>query len=327
MKNYLLRFCFKILTLKIGKTASVLISITIIASSCESFFVENLSNSTIELLAPANNSNSGSISQRFSWTKNKHADRYRLQIFSVSSATNFSNILDTSIISNSFAYGLLPGSYFWFVMAENSYSLAYSDTFSITIDSSGSILNLTPVIITPNGEFYNNSVLTFTWNSSQEAEKYRFDLKIGNWNDERIDTSIIVPVKTITLNIPEGIYSWGVQGITDNIYTGFTIKKLTIDLTAPKIPELKTPEDNSVINSEETTFIWETDKDNGSPIHDSLFVSSDKNFNSIAYAENSINCTITLNFNKSGTYFWKVRRYDMAGNSSNYSNTRTIIIR
>ncbi len=326
MKNYMPKSCFRILKLHKSKSIFILIIFALAFTSCERFFVDDINDEKVELLAPQNNTITGTIAQNFSWKLVDDADSYRLQVFSESTDNSFSIKLDTNLTTNEFNYNLLEGNYFWFVIAENYYSSAYSDTFRIQIDSSGTLENLMPVLTSPSSEYSNITSLTFTWSSLQEAEKYRFDLKKGNWDDDVIDTSMIIQSKTISLILSEGTYCWGVQGIINNIYSGFSYKKLTIDLTAPGKPELDSPEDKSSSTTKEVVFYWDVADDIGSPVYDSISVASDEDFKTISYTKKSTNGESIITFETAATYYWRVKCYDMAGNSSSYSTTRTITI-
>ncbi|WP_442267060.1 hypothetical protein ACSIGC_05005 [Tenacibaculum sp. ZS6-P6] len=102
------------------KKILVIIIISAILFSCEAIFVENISNKTVEVLAPKTGVTIDTGSITFSWNELEGADEYHLKI----AKPNFLNanqiVLDTIITQRSFAENLIQGSYEWSVIGRNS---------------------------------------------------------------------------------------------------------------------------------------------------------------------------------------------------------------
>ena len=95
--------------------------------NCEAIFVENISDQTVILLAPTNNSEVTSGTIQFNWEQVLEATAYEIQI----ATPNFQNAsqisLDFISIKTSFTKELAAGSYEWRVKASNSdYATNYS---------------------------------------------------------------------------------------------------------------------------------------------------------------------------------------------------------
>ena len=95
--------------------------------SCEAIFVEDISDRTVVLLAPTNNTEVVNGSIIFTWGAIEDIAAYQIQI----ATPNFQNasqiLLDSISIETSFTKELVAGSYEWRVKASNSdYTTNYS---------------------------------------------------------------------------------------------------------------------------------------------------------------------------------------------------------
>ena len=102
--------------------------------SCEAVFVEDISNDSIVLLAPLNNSQLNVGNNTFSWELINNAETYQIQI----ATPNFENanqiVLDSIVLDNNLLQSLDLGTYQWRVKASNSeYETQYS-TVSFTVN-------------------------------------------------------------------------------------------------------------------------------------------------------------------------------------------------
>ena len=97
--------------------------------SCEAIFEEDISNTTITILAPKENTTVNKGIVNFNWNSVDDAEKYQLQI----AAPNFTNasqiVLDTTITKTSFSNNLVLGKYQWRVKAVNiNYQTTYVTT-------------------------------------------------------------------------------------------------------------------------------------------------------------------------------------------------------
>ena len=108
------------------KKVSLILLLCIIVS-CEAIFVEDISNDSVILLAPTDNTQITSGNNTFSWQLLDDAEMYEVQI----AKPNFQNateiLLDSVVNSNSIIENIEVGNYEWRVKAVNSeYDTSYS---------------------------------------------------------------------------------------------------------------------------------------------------------------------------------------------------------
>lgn len=121
----------------------------------------DLSQLTLQLLAPSDNLITNQPVQTYKWSLIGTAEQYNVQIATPQFSGVYTVVLDTIVLNDSLAYVLSEGDYEWRVRAENSTSnTAYSSRF-ITIDITAPTA---PVLISPNlGDTIANPV-TLLWN-------------------------------------------------------------------------------------------------------------------------------------------------------------------
>ena len=103
-------------------------------TSCEEIIeVEDISNSTVIVLAPTNAATLVITDINFSWEAVEDAERYKLQIATPNFESANQIALDTTITATSFNQTLELGNYEWRVRGENSgYQTPYTiQSFSI----------------------------------------------------------------------------------------------------------------------------------------------------------------------------------------------------
>jgi len=121
----------------------------------------------------------------------------------------------------------------------------------------------------------------------------------------------------------EGVYYWRVRAVkADNSdWSGWSdVWNFTYDTTAPTVPNLVSPSNNSIFNVLQVTFIWNRSQDNVSGVKEyELQIASDPLFvNPIRYTTSD---TILSAGNLSEErYYWRVRTKDNAGNLSGWSD-------
>ena len=98
-----------------------------------------------------------------------------------------------------------------------------------------------------------------------------------------------------------------------------------IDTTKPATPVLINPTNNQQIPNASINFSWSISTDNGSPIFDSIYIAGDSLFNNIIVKEQGNNMSYTDSLGL-GTFYWRVKAFDRAGNESNYSSYNKLII-
>jgi hypothetical protein len=130
-----------------------------------------------------------------------------------------------------------------------------------------------------------------------------------------------------SVNLSEGVYYWRVRAVkTDGSdWSGWSdVWNFAFDTTAPTVPNLVSPTNNSWLNI--ARFIWNRSQDNASGVKEyELQIGSDSSFT------NPTTCTVTdttvtiSNLNE-GIYYWRVRAKDNVGNLSGWSSVRSFRI-
>lgn len=133
------------------------------------------------------------------------------------------------------------------------------------------------------------------------------------------------------LSLADGIYHWRVKafrnaGADSTEYSD--VWSFIIDLQAPSMPSLVSPDEGQVINTSQPRLEWSADA--GSPMSpeyfeleisaDSLFTGTPPYFDYAGLTVDTM--TLPVPLPAETTYFWRVNHYDLAGNSSGFTPYR-----
>lgn len=102
--------------------------------NCEAIFVEDISNSTVVILAPTENASVAAGVVQFHWQSVVDATNYELQIATPTFLNANQIVLDTLITKTSFSKALEVGNYEWRVKAINSDYSTNHTTTSFTVN-------------------------------------------------------------------------------------------------------------------------------------------------------------------------------------------------
>lgn len=109
------------------KKLPLLLLIAFFLISCEALFVENISDKSVQILAPSSDTILSEGTINFSWNEVVDAEEYTFQIATPTFDNATQIITDTILISSSFDKELQVGEYEWRVKAKNSqYQTEYS---------------------------------------------------------------------------------------------------------------------------------------------------------------------------------------------------------
>jgi hypothetical protein len=145
-----------------------------------------------------------------------------------------------------------------------------------------------------------------------------------------VDSNLVGTSKQVSPPLSDGNWYWRVSAVNDSgRATGYSepLRLITIDQTPPSLPELVEPAVDDTVSYEEQNFSWTAvNKDeNGTAVEYQLQVDDDQGFGSPAIDTSSLTST---SFSSSGVlsagtaYFWRVRPYDLAGNSPGFTGSR-----
>lgn len=309
-----------------------LLSIILIAMvySCSDFTEEDLENDTVNLLGPADGVTTETQTLTFWWDFVKGADAYRLQIADPDFASIVRLELDTLIEGNQFEHTLYPGDFEWRVRAENS---AYTSEFfsrKLSILEPVDITKQKIVLVTPGKEAKTNQKqIEFKWDELRIANEYQFELHQGDWSGEDVMDPKTLAENKLTLELKEGKYAWGVlaRDTVQKKETPFTYRNLIVDLTSPNVPTLSAPANNTNVNGLSQTLSWNhTENNELTDVSFVLQIFSDKDLKTLVEEKKTSIKKYDYTFSETGTYYWRVKASDAAGNESAYSSSFSFTI-
>jgi len=289
--------------------------------SCKDIIEDDLEGKNVVLTAPKDCLKTEALTQVFWWEEVEGALKYNFQIVSPSFTNVQELVIDSNTIKTQYQFTLHPGTYQWRVRAFNGSSTTLYTTYNLIIDSTANLSSQQVVLITPtNGFATTQTSLTFKWYELYNANDYRFELHSPDWEGELVYNPEIIDGTELTLTLTEGSYMWGVQAQNSSSSSMFTTRSLIIDLTNPSTPQLISPANADTITDSSINFSWTRGSNSGSSISDSLYVASDSTFTNLKLNTYLTDTTYTWTSAVTGTYFWKVKSIDAAGNKSAFSS-------
>lgn len=297
----------------------ILLAVTILTYSCEDILEEDISNDTIQILSPINNTKIESNVVSFKWNNLDGADKYRIQVYE----SNQSLVLDSLTSKTNITLPLNAGNYMWRVRGEN---YAYESTYSFPSNFSTSIptdlTNQQVILSTPeNDKFFNFINVSLNWEALNNATSYTVKV-VNSSTSQEVYSKTNVTETSLTLDLStlsDGTYEWRLKAKNaDSETKQYSARKFNIDTTAPNQPKNIAPADNSTQTANTTTtYNWSIPSDVGnarSPITYVIEFATDVDFKAIFRTQNSTTTTLQQAFATTGIYYWRVRAVDNAGN-------------
>lgn len=310
---------------------SPVLFLVLFVNACTDIIEKNITNKELVIIAPGNNIHTSIATQTFWWEYLDGATSYTLQVVSPSFASVEKVIIDTTITLNKFMVNLFPGKFEWRVGAQNgSYATPYIVS-TLQIDSTTDLKTQNVTLIAPlENDFTNAPNIIFHWQKLYNADNYSFEIHKTDWNGSLMYSAASIIYDTLSLkSLADGTYTWGIKAWNANSATGFTTRSFTIDRIAPGIPNLLTPADKAKLTQLQVNFSWNRPSDTGSPLSDSLIVASDSLFSvtKIVVAEFISEMQMNYALPDTGTYYWKVKSIDAAGNHGQFSAIRRFTVK
>lgn len=316
------------------KIKLLITTLVLLFTSCVDVFEKDISNDEIILIAPSDNLITDDIAHTFWWEELSDALEYNLQVVSPSFEHASQLILDTIISDNQFEYTLFPGVFQWRVAGLNSTSQTEYSTYSIEVDSSLNLNGQLVLLSSPIDNYATNQLeQSFTWESLYSAEYYDFRIHYSTEQGELAYALYGVDNTELTYTFNEdAVYYWELRAGSDltNTMTDYTSRKLIIDTQVPELPLQELPEDNSTIQQAEDgmyEFSWQSeliDMETSETL-DYLYLSQDSSFSESPYIidQGVEYLQVALD---TGLYYWRLQIIDLAGNQSDFSQTRSFTI-
>jgi len=308
-----------------NRKSGLLLLYLVLITGCEDVFEKNISSDRVVLLSPPDSLISTLVYQNFWWQEVTGADYYTLQIVSPSFANIIQLFADTTLYSNKFNYSLLPGTYEWRVKAVNfGYETPYTINRLIIYSTPDISHQTIRLIVPPDLDTSNQTILFFDWEGLYNADNYNFQLYFKDV--EVISQLVAEDSVTHSLMEGDGSYTWKVRGQNSTSNTPYSSRSIYLDTQAPGTPQLVAPAANATLPDTIITFIWNRPPHEGSSIRDSLVIATDSllTFPVITVFLPYTNYQDSLG---KGIFFWRVRSIDKAGNHSEYTVIRKLIIK
>lgn len=303
------------------------IFLAVLGSSCNDFFEQDLTGKSVTLIAPSNGVVTDISVQTFWWEEMDGALEYELQVVTTGFDSIVQLVLDTTVTGTQFQQTLWPGQFQWRVRAVNGSTMSDFTTYSLTVDTTSDLSGQTVVLESPiNGSYSNLLAQNFSWQNLTIAEFYRFQVSDDGFSSGAnvLDTTVTGDNVAITFT-SDVQYSWRVRAETQTSVSSYsTIWGVIIDTTSPGTVTPWLPADNAVLQSQTFDFAWQTVTDDGAPLFDSLYVYSDSlatEYASFEGIQGSVSDSLEV-----GTYFWRVKTFDEAGNAGDYSVARKLTV-
>lgn len=307
----------------------ILLALTAVVVSCDDFFEENIEEKEVQVISPTDGFSSPIQSVTFWWESLAGATSYNIQVVS----QTFDNVhriwADTIVEGTQLLLVLSPGEYQWRIRGLNSaYSTPYQ-TYSFSVEYNTDLEGQELVLKTPeNNLFTNSNTIHFSWFGLAAAESYIFSLRDSEGDAlvtpmETDQTALTFPTDFELDDLPDGVYTWGVQARNWFSETSLVTRIFTLDRESPSTPVLLLPADRDTLSVGSIAFSWEQESESLAPLFDSLFVNSTDGDIKIKQRVSTFGTTITL---QAGEYLWRVQSYDAAGNTSPSTSSRTLWI-
>jgi hypothetical protein len=263
---------------------------------------------------------------RYAWTA--PADAFYF-IYQYDNNNDFSSPIYTSkqLSVKSFTPPLqAPGIYYWHVKGRDiagNWS-AWSASRKVTIKP---LVPAAPILLKPaSNAFTNDSTPLLSWKSVPYGKKYLVQVSTKD-NFSIITQQIELKpgvLKVVVEDLKDSKYYWRVRAINTLNEKGewSKIRAFTVDTVPPGPPTLIGPGNNQTVTTIPTTFIWS--KVTGAKYYQ-FDVSKTSNFTTLFYTSSNISVWYKELTLPDGTYFWRVRARDAAGNWSAWSKVWKVI--
>jgi hypothetical protein len=185
-----------------------------------------------------------------------------------------------------------------------------------------------PILSSPeNNAVRNVTIQTFTWIEPEPGITY--DIQIddeASFTPPYVHENLGLSDNSYTYALADGIYYWRVRAV-DNAYnaSGWSDNfNLRIDTTLPPVPALLWPTSGQNINDNTPTLDWSDVSDLSPPITYGLQVDNDLDFSTpFVDLTGLMESTHTTPELPEGVWYWRVNVRDNAGNTSDWSASRS----
>lgn len=301
-------------------------------SRCDDVIAKDITEELPVVVLPQSEDTIEANPVHFKWQAMSGATKYHLEIVSPSFDNIDTYALDSVVTGTNFFFSLDSNEYQFRLTALNAgYESQTTNPITFWVGTSAGVPQTSVVLDAPAADAYVNGSFDgkFKWVILNNADHYTFELhEGGSFSNPTVDIQPDVESWTVTSHtgaqLPEGDYIWGVKAyMTNGDETVYTKRRLYVDKTNPGIATDVIPSNGTTLTSGTITFTWDTPTDTGimqSPVKSVLEISTNSNFSdiipSVPVTGESAQRTLPA-----GTYYWRVRLVDEAGNSGLVSAT------
>ena len=297
-------------------------------TSTWTFTIDTVQPAAPTLISPEDNRTDNVMTKTFTWTQPEPNATYRLQICTAPSFDPPYFHDNSSIAENSYTFTFTAGgTYYWRVCARDAAGNwgDWPENFKLALTAPPGA----PSLSSPeNGLLENDNTPRFAWVAGLNAENHRLlvdnDTDFSSPVENRLFTTEFSYTPAAENSLPDDNYSWKVVGIGEWGETSSSVWTFTVDTTPPSAPELVSPTNGLHVDNT-PVFDW---SDVADANRYGILADNDADFLFPAISADNVSLsaytpTITL---ENGTYSWKVRAYDNAGNAGPFSSTWTFVV-
>ena len=191
------------------------------------------------------------------------------------------------------------------------------------IDTTSDLTNQYVVLKQPKDDLNTATTkINFSWYPIASAGNYRFEIRQDSKDGALVFPATILTYDTIEKELKEGVYYWRVQAQNNSSTSPGTSRRLVVDTTNPGVPDLISPLPGDTLKQIPVVLEWERTGSSTAVVSDSILIATDSLFTKNLETFFSEELSYTMKNSDSGTYYWKVRSVDKAGNKSSYSEIR-----
>ncbi len=230
---------------------------------------------------------------------------------------------------------LADGTYYWMVRARDQAGNegAWSDVWTFGLDNTAPGV---PIQVGPaDGARTSDTTPAIDWSDVSDTSGVTFELQLDN--EPEFSSPVLsrsaLSNSTYTLAggeaLADGVYYWRVTTMdgAGNMSGWTAARSFTIDTELPPVPALVTPANGKAITDSTPYLDW-SDAMDPSGVHYELQVDNDSVFTSPEFGRTWVNassCVVTTVL-ADGTYYWRVRAVDGAGNASGWTAARSFSV-
>jgi hypothetical protein len=297
------------------KRILLILPLLLVLIACEEVLLEDdISKENVHLVAPGESAHFFSTGVTFTWDPIENGTQYRIQIAKPDFENPLQIITDNVTDTTSYTTQLNVGRYEWRVQGINSgYSTSFS-TRSFTVVSNEDFAGNSITLSSPNNNLVTNTPSqNLIWQPVIGATNYHF--QVTDTSGGNVVYEQDVAATNFNYNFDEGNFQWRIRASNGQQNTLYASRSISIDTTTPNVPILTSPTHLTNTSDHDVTFQWTRTGVSGSSEKDSLYIYMNNTLTSLEYKNTEMPGYSTSSL-ANGTYYWFVKSFDAAGNSS-----------